>query len=65
MREQAIELLKAERKPHIKFFKSFQPIFPFMYLSIDKGQEIGLKKKLFLSGKHIYEQIRNPDNETN
>ena len=33
-----------------------------MYLTIDKGQDIGLKKSLILSGKHIYEPERNPQN---
>jgi len=34
-------------------------MFPYMYLNIDKGSELGREKKLQLNGKQIYEPLRN------
>jgi len=39
-------------------------MFPYMYLNIDKGSEIGREKKLQLNGKQIYEPLRNQMDST-
>ena len=39
-------------------------MFPYMYLNIDKGSELGREKKLQLNGKQIYEPLRNQMDST-
>ena len=39
-------------------------MYPYMYLNIDKGSELGREKKLQLNGKQIYEPLRNQMDST-
>jgi hypothetical protein len=46
-----LENIKKELKPHLKYIKTFVPIFPWLYENLDIGSSLGRKKSLCLNGK--------------
>lgn len=53
MRIQSIQNELEDRKPHLQYIKTYVPIFPFMYQTLTKGQDLGDKKKVQLKDSHI------------
>ena len=51
--------MKLEVKPHIKYFKTFVPIFPWLYDNLDQGSYIGNKKMMQLSGSVDFKTDQN------
>jgi hypothetical protein len=43
-----IEKMKKEYKPHLKHVKTYVPVFPSLYDSLENGLTIGPRKKLNL-----------------
>jgi len=52
-----IERMKMEKKPHLKYIKTFVPVFPWLYNTLDNGFSLGPRKNMCLYGTQM---IMNP-----
>jgi len=51
----------AERKPHLQYIKTFVPLFPWLYQTLNKGSELGNRKLLTLAGEQIVTKSSDPN----
>lgn len=50
-RRRFVEQRVKDRKPEVRHFKTFVPIFPYLYQAIDGGRDLGNKTQFTLTGE--------------
>ena len=51
--DKVLKMRKTELIPEAKYFKTFVPIFPHMYESLEQGKKLGNRKSMQLTGDRM------------